>query len=1218
MKNKALLALLASGALTASVTAQTVDSVLTSGVQEPHSVAVDTNNVFYITDSANNRVVRYASDSGLLTSLAGLAGQPEGTNNGTGVFARFFDPKGIVYVPSRGGLVVADYGNHTLRLVTFSGVVTTLAGSPGKPGKDDGPAAAATFNYPIGLAVDGAGNIFIADSKNSAIRKLDVNGNVSTLANITGLYEPAAVVVGDNGDIWVADTRNHTIKGFNSSGVLYPNRIVGSNSRYVSGNTDAINGTNALFNNPRGLLWLGGNTGLLVSDSGNHTLRQIYYNTNFNDFSVTTFAGIPGQPGLVDAALLSAKFNSPIGLARDLANGGFIIVDSANNAVRRIQTAPPLPPISNPQIGYVIFVEDQSGTVFSRLVPVTQAVFNNEVIIAILGEQGTENFFTFGPSPVSILEDAIPLPDKSTGRNAPPYRNGLFPSQVAPSMIDPQPDVTIKAISTQDGRRPSGVVQARFQFKTATPIVLGNNAASFSLTNATQEAEMFYTTDGSDPTNNLVANPAGVRFITGETLSFILTDTNLVFKVRAFKQGFAPSAVLTNIFSPTNFVANRVSFGFEAGEASSSFVGSAGQRFYAPVTLTLLPEQKMYSLQFNLTVTNVAGSPPINITPLNDAIGFDSMLVKPIPGTKSFVAIPPQMFVGSNLVYLTNSFVTNINGVSVFTNAVTTNVVLLFTNLLFTNYTQNLLGVGWLERAGAERTNLFDTAAQDLITYSLPHDSLFESKNGKVVLGAFSFVVPTTAALNQKYRIQIGRPSATDDGIGRPGHQVFIQTPTNVNESLIAIKDITIGSRRYVVGDVAPFRWFNAGDFGDTNLLSDDLVQVFQSAVYRYDIPPFGSDFYDALDSSNGTTNSVFDGNDKLINNIQFGDGVLRVDDVFVTFRRSLDPTLTWYARFWSNGLLRAVAVPNLFRGAQGNSLAPRFSSNLATASSDEPASVAPISPAVNFSAGDVVGNAGQTISVPIQAQVSGVYPVRVLMLNLNVVPLDGAPILTKSVQFTPAAGLGQPTLTTSRGAANYAAAWLNNSVAGVSGNNSVGTLQFTVPENATANAAYKIEFEHISASPNGLALFPQQTVDGLVTLADRTNSSWNDGIPDTWRLRYFGSVNNLLSHASADADGDGVPNGVEFRAGTNPTDIRSRLELLASRLAANNPDEKGLVLRWPTVANKRYVLECSPALSGAAWTVISGNILGTGQETQFTETDLTRNAQFYRVRLAE
>jgi hypothetical protein len=175
---------------------------------------------------------------------------------------------------------------------------------------------------------------------------------------------------------------------------------------------------------------------------------------------------------------------------------------------------------------YVIFVKDSFGELLSKLVPVTEAVFNNDVTIAILAEPATETFFTFGPSPANPLDDTIPSPSPRVGNTPVPYRDGLHPEEVLPSIISPQPDVTIKSIGTQDGRRPSLVVQSRFQFKTANPIILGDNPASFAISNVTAEAKMFYTLDGSAPSDDQ-SNPSsiGPKF-SGDKFSIQMFDTN--------------------------------------------------------------------------------------------------------------------------------------------------------------------------------------------------------------------------------------------------------------------------------------------------------------------------------------------------------------------------------------------------------------------------------------------------------------------------------------------------------------------------------------------------------------------------------------------------------------------------------------------------------------------------------------------------------------------
>ena len=1173
--------LLLSLAAVASVTgyAQTVDSAITNRLSEPYGVAVEAN-VYYITDSANDRVVKFSPDTGVFSTVAGFAGRP-GSDDNKGVYARFFSPRGLVSVPARGGFVVADYGNHTLRLVTVDGMVTTIAGRAGVPGFELGPtpAQSAHFNFPSALATDAAGNVYIADTKNNAIRKLDLAGTVTTV--LTGLSEPEGIAAGDNGDLWIADTRNHTIKRLKAVGGIE----VAAGISGQAGAVDSIFGNETQFSNPTALLWIGGASGLLVCDTGNHALRRVYLDPELQGlYSVETYAGTLTQPGSVNGPLLQAKFNRPVGIVKDPI-GGFLIADQANNAVRRIQTAPPKPPVQDPAIGYVTFVKDGFGELLSQLVPVGEAVFNNDVIIAIRSETGAQTYYTLSNTPPSSLEDNIPSPSRLNGATPQPYRDGLHPDEVPPS-IDRNdiPDVTFKVISTQDGRRPSSVVQARFQFRVGNPIIVGDNAAYFYITNITTDAEMWYTTNGIAP-----ARGVGARATLGQPIQLGRIQAPVVVKVRAFREGFIDSEIISKSFLPEDFEANRISFGFEDGEASSRFVASAGQRFFAPVTLTLLPKQAMYSLQFAVTVTNVNGSPAI--TP--GAVGFASMLEESI-GNDLYRRIPAAMFTNFQAVP---------NGIS---------LPPFYSDLRVTNPAVNLLAVGWLERRGA--TNLYDTTKQDLITYSIAHDTVFESKNEKVVTGGYSFTVPETAAEGQEYEIQILRPSATSDGIGQ---DVFIEAATGgslTSGAINSIKRVTVGEYKYIVGDAGPFRWFNAGDFGDGWLLNNDVMQVFQSAVYYLNQPPAGSDFFNAMDSSNGATNTLaskaFFGDDTDINEIADGDNELNVDDVYVTFRRSLDPSLSWYRRFWRNGSLQSEKADNVARGS-ADLPGERWTFKAA----DLPAeNFIAGEPSVTFSLGDMVVTPGQSIEASVKARVIGSYPLRVLMLSLTVEPLDGAPALTQAVEFTPVPNLGAPTMTTSQGLNNYAAVWLNSKVTGVAGDTVIGQLKIALPAGASAASAYRVHFDHASGSPNGLALFPKQIQDGLLIFKNRDASSLSDGIPDSWRLRYFGTVSNVLGYATADADGDGVPNWAEYQAGTNPTDIKSHLRVGARNSGAGRPP----TLRWPSVPNKKYTVEAAPALTGADWTVLSSGITGTGQEMEFAPDASGNTARFFRVRVSE
>src|SRR5208283_2659603 len=151
----------------------------------PSGVATDNAGNLYIADTDNHTIREVVAATGAVTTLAGLAGV-SGSDDGTGSDARFDSPSAVA-VDGAGNIYVADTLNNTLRMVTASGVVSTLAGTPGSSGSADGMGSAAQFQGPQGVAIDSAGNLYVADTNNHTIRKVVLaTGEVTTIAGLAG------------------------------------------------------------------------------------------------------------------------------------------------------------------------------------------------------------------------------------------------------------------------------------------------------------------------------------------------------------------------------------------------------------------------------------------------------------------------------------------------------------------------------------------------------------------------------------------------------------------------------------------------------------------------------------------------------------------------------------------------------------------------------------------------------------------------------------------------------------------------------------------------------------------------------------------------------------------------------------------------------------------------------------------------------------------------
>jgi streptogramin lyase len=311
----------------------------------PNGVAVDSAGNLYVTDTFNQaiRKVTPVGTNWVVTTLAGMPGS-FGSADGTGSEARFYYADRLT-VDTTGNVFVAD-GSQTIRKVTAEGVVTTLAGLAGHPGSADGTNSAARFNLAEGLAVDSAGNIYVADTDNNTIRRVTPAGTnwvVTTIAGLAGVggnadgtnraarfFGPVGLAIDSAANLYVGDVDNHTIRKVTPVGTNWVVTTIAGRA----GSYGSVDGTNsaARFSTPKSVaVDSAGN--IYVGDEENHIIRQVTpVGTNW---VVTTLAGLAGNPGSVDGTNSAARFDIPVHVAADSA-GNVYVADQFNDAIRKL------------------------------------------------------------------------------------------------------------------------------------------------------------------------------------------------------------------------------------------------------------------------------------------------------------------------------------------------------------------------------------------------------------------------------------------------------------------------------------------------------------------------------------------------------------------------------------------------------------------------------------------------------------------------------------------------------------------------------------------------------------------------------------------------------------------------------------------------------------------------------------------------------------------
>jgi sugar lactone lactonase YvrE len=304
-----------------AINAENIDTLLAeAGFSSPSGVGIDSAANVYVADSHENTIFKI-SPSAVVTTFAGTVGT-WGDLDGTGVVARFYEPVSVT-TDQTGNVYIADSLNSTVRKINHAGVVTTLGGDLGA--------------FASGVAVDSEGNVYVAAISDHTIRKISPTGVQAILAGIVGVSGhadgarktarfnlPASVAVDAKGNLVVADSGNNTIRKITPAGVV--TTLAG-----VAGKKGGANGsgTAARFNHPMAVT-TDRACNVYVADSGNNIIRKIT-----PEGVVTTLAGKAGMEGDADGTGAAARFNQPNGLAIDSA-GNVYVADTCNHAIRKI------------------------------------------------------------------------------------------------------------------------------------------------------------------------------------------------------------------------------------------------------------------------------------------------------------------------------------------------------------------------------------------------------------------------------------------------------------------------------------------------------------------------------------------------------------------------------------------------------------------------------------------------------------------------------------------------------------------------------------------------------------------------------------------------------------------------------------------------------------------------------------------------------------------
>jgi RHS repeat-associated protein len=318
------------------------DLAIYASLSYPSGVVITSDGTLYIADSYNHRVRKVASN-GIISTIAGTGESGLNGDGGLGTLAQLSYPYGVA-VTGDGSVLISDQYNHRIRRVAPDGVISTLAGTVSGFTGDGGAASSARMNYPLGLALDSAGQVLVADSSNQRIRRINTTGRITTIAgtNASGfvgigdgllasqakIQDPQDVAYGADGSLYFADQGNHRVRRIKPDGTI--TTVAGNGVGGYQGDGDLA--IYASLYNPSDVSVASDGT-LYIADQYNHRVRKVAPNGVISTLAGTGENGFSGDGALA----LAAKLSYPDGVQL-LSDGSVLIVDTSNDRVRSVGT----------------------------------------------------------------------------------------------------------------------------------------------------------------------------------------------------------------------------------------------------------------------------------------------------------------------------------------------------------------------------------------------------------------------------------------------------------------------------------------------------------------------------------------------------------------------------------------------------------------------------------------------------------------------------------------------------------------------------------------------------------------------------------------------------------------------------------------------------------------------------------------------------------------